>query len=413
MTDIKKYEPLWGTWFVESLLGEGSFGKVYKIHRRESVWNQPGLDRINYAAVKIISIPQYQSEIQQMRNEGLDESAINYLIDDFVKKIISEINLMKEFHGNKNIVCFEDYKIIKQSGSIGWDILIRMELLTSLAEYVARAPLGAEGYQLEAEVIKLGIQICRALELCAQKNIIHRDIKPENIFVTAEGGYKLGDFGIARHVDGTMSGLSKKGTYHYMAPEVFRGEKYGTSVDTYSLGIVMYSLMNQNRIPFLPDYPQSIVLNDREKALRIRMSGKQIPVLKKASPELNAIVLKACAYNRKERYAKASKMREALEKLLRARRALIPKKTPTQKHVSNKIQTHAPNPAENSFMMPVPGPMGKDRNIYANNKNIYAAEHMEEIVPTKPAKTWNLIPIIIMLLSLIGISIALLISNLL
>lgn len=73
-------------------------------------------------------------------------------------------------------------------------------------------------------MIRLGIDICKALELCQKYNVIHRDIKPENIFVSGSGDFKLGDFGIARTIERASSGLSKKGTYNYMAPEVYRGK---------------------------------------------------------------------------------------------------------------------------------------------------------------------------------------------
>ena len=55
----------------------------------------------------------------------------------------------------------------------------------------------------EKEVVKLGIDMCKALEVCHKKNIIHRDIKPSNIRISDEGDYKLADFGIARTLDHT------------------------------------------------------------------------------------------------------------------------------------------------------------------------------------------------------------------
>ena len=62
------------------------------------------------------------------------------------------------------------------------------------------------------QVIKLGMDLSKALEYCRKLKIIHRDIKPENIFVSRFGDFKLGDFGIARELERTMSGFSKKGT---------------------------------------------------------------------------------------------------------------------------------------------------------------------------------------------------------
>ncbi|MCL1852504.1 MAG: protein kinase family protein [Peptococcaceae bacterium] len=217
-TPIKAYEPLWGVWYVEDLIGQGSFGKVYKICRRNFADSDvTEFGKAHYSAVKIISIPQDESEIQRLRLEGLGDASIREFFHDVALKIVAEIDLMQEFRGNSNIVSFEDYQIIDRSKSdspeqanheprtpeLGWDILIRMELLDSLPAHAAQNPLSV------AEVIKLGVHICKALELCALKNIIHRDIKPENIFVSPYGEYKLGDFGVARQIEQTMSGLSK------------------------------------------------------------------------------------------------------------------------------------------------------------------------------------------------------------
>lgn len=301
-SDIKIYEPLWGSWYVDNIIGEGSFGKVYKVHKEE-------FGKVYYAAVKMISIPQSEADILQAKSDGLnDESARSYF-QAFVTDIIQEIDLMSAFRGNTNIVSLEDHKVIEKSGVIGWDILIRMELLTTLSSYVNTKPLTPN------EVVKLGIDICRALELCAMRNTIHRDIKPDNIFVSKYGDYKLGDFGIARQIERTMSGLSKKGTYTYMAPEVFKGESYGASVDLYSLGIVMYRYLNRNRTPFLPPFPEPITPHDRDDALMRRMNGEAIPEICDIDPELNSIVLKACAHDRNERFRNAQDMRKALEAL--------------------------------------------------------------------------------------------------
>ena len=303
MSNIKKYEPLWGAWYVDSLIGEGSYGKVYKVMREE-------FGKTYYSAVKAISIPQNDADLRQIQGEGMDDASLRSYFHAFVTDIILEIDLMSEFRGNSNIVSFEDHKVIENPDRIGWDILIRMELLKSLTEYVTEKPLTRD------EVIKLGIHICRALELCALKNTIHRDIKPDNIFISQYGDFKLGDFGIARQIERTSSGLSKKGTYTYMAPEVFTGQKYGSCVDMYSLGIVMYRFLNQNRTPFLPDFPKPITPRNRDEALERRMGGEPLPIINGAGAELNAIVLKACEFDRGRRFASPTEMRKALEVLL-------------------------------------------------------------------------------------------------
>lgn len=98
-----------------------------------------------------------------------------------------------------------------------------------------------------------------------------------------------------------------------MAPEVYREEKYGASVDIYSLGIVLYRFLNNNRAPFMPPYPEPITFKSRENAIYRRMSGETIPFPSCPDKTLSEIVLRACAYDAKNRYSDASEMREALE----------------------------------------------------------------------------------------------------
>ena len=101
-----------------------------------------------------------------------------------------------------------------------------------------------------------------------------------------------------------------------MAPEVYKEEEYNSSVDIYSLGIVMYRLLNDNRAPFLPAYPSPIKHSDRESALVKRISGVSLPAPKNASGRLAEIVLKACAYSPKDRYSSPIQMRQELEAIL-------------------------------------------------------------------------------------------------
>ena len=184
-----------------------------------------------------------------------------------------------------------------------------MEYLTSFMDYCTGKEL------TEKEVIKLGCDLAMALIYCRKLNIIHRDVKPENIFVSRFGDFKLGDFGIAREQAHTMSNMSKKGTYSYMAPEIYKGEKYDSSIDIYSLGIVLYKLMNQNRLPFLSLDKQLITYRDKETALARRMAGVKMPAPVNASAAFSHIILKACAYEPGKRYRKPEDMLRDLEKL--------------------------------------------------------------------------------------------------
>ena len=251
----------WPGWQSVKLLGEGSFGKVYEIYREEFGFPQR-------AALKVLTVPTSPSEIESAYQDGMDEKSVTEYFYSFVEELVSEFALMYQLKSNNtNIVSYEDHMVVQHDDGIGWDILIRMELLTPLTKYVAEHPL------TERDVIRLGMDICSALAICREKGVIHRDIKPENIFHSETGFYKLGDFGVARIAEKTISNFSQKGTYNYMAPEVYRREPYGFAVDIYSLGIVLYRFLNKGRLPFLPPFPDRITFSDREQSLERRMMG--------------------------------------------------------------------------------------------------------------------------------------------
>lgn len=293
---------VWPQWELVREIGAGSFGHVYEIHRQDVGGHYR-------AAMKFISIPQSDSEMREIMTEGMDEKSATAYFQGIMEDLVKEFSMMEKLKGNTNIVSYEDHAVVPHEGRPGWDILIRMELLTPLSVYMEKHPMS------EADVIRLGIQMCRALELCGKYNIIHRDIKPENIFVSELGDFKLGDFGIARTAEKTMTGMSRKGTYTYMAPEVYKGEAYNASVDLYSLGIVLYRLLNNYRTPFLPSYPNNIAFSDREDALNRRMRGEPFPDPAHAGKEMGALIRRACAFYPQDRFHSATEMRAALEQL--------------------------------------------------------------------------------------------------
>lgn len=293
---------VWPEWELIEKIGEGSFGKVYKAKRTER-------GRSFYSAIKIISIPASKGELDSVRSEMNNEQSTREYFRNLVEDCIQEIYTMEHFCGNSHVVSFEDFKVVEYLDEIGWDISIRMEYLTSFMDYCTGKEL------TEKEVIKLGCDLAMALIYCRKLNIIHRDVKPENIFVSRFGDFKLGDFGIAREQAHTMSNMSKKGTYSYMAPEIYKGEKYDSSIDIYSLGIVLYKLMNQNRLPFLSLDKQLITYRDKETALARRMAGEKMPAPVNASASFSHIILKACAYEPGKRYRKPEDMLRDLEKL--------------------------------------------------------------------------------------------------
>ena len=293
---------VFGDWKIQSELGEGSFGKVYRLEKNTY--------RVKAeSALKVLTVPRTPGEIQDAYAEGYDETSITEQFHEVVEKLVDEIAVMAELKSHPNIVSIEDYTVVEHTNSIGWDILIRMELLTPLQSYSQKQPMD------EIAVRKLATDICQALEFCHAKRLIHRDIKPANVFVDSLGQYKLGDFGVARTAEKTISNMSKQGTETYMAPEVYYGRAYGSNVDLYSLGIMLYRLMNKNRLPFYPLPPAFPKHTDREQSMVRRLRGETLPKPCDASDAFASVILKACEADPAKRYGTAAAMLEDLRQL--------------------------------------------------------------------------------------------------
>ena len=219
---------------------------------------------------------------------------------------------MIRLKGHPNVVSIEDYHVSR--GDHSCLIMIRMEKLNCLAKSIRE---GTQAMSREG-VIGLGIDICKALESCESMNIIHRDIKPSNIFYGDKTGFKLGDFGISRTMEHVYmsASMSGAGTPPYMAPEVYTGRAYNNKADIYSLGIVLYQLMNDSFLPFLRVNQQMLDSESRRHAWMRRMRGERLPLPARADPQLASVILKACSYDPENRFATAGEFRQALERCL-------------------------------------------------------------------------------------------------
>ena len=303
MKDFDVHIP-WPDWVLEELIGRGQYGAVYRISRTK-------LGITEYAAMKMISIPNDPQQIATDFSCGYDKDSISEKYKSYLDDIIREYQLMMTVKGNPHIVRCDDVYISQHDDKIGWDVYIRMELLNPFPFYQRNAIEISDN-----DVIRLGIDICDALITCEQHNIIHRDVKPSNILVSDRGEYKLGDFGVSRSLENENTyGTKGIGTYDYMSPEVYKGNPYGCATDIYSLGMVLYWLLNGRTYPFLTR-GKAPTVNQITEARNRRFNGEQLPDPVSGSKELIRIILKACEYNPDNRFRDAEEMKSELDALV-------------------------------------------------------------------------------------------------
>ena len=174
-----------------------------------------------------------------------------------VARFERELAILKKLKHPNIVPCFG-------GGRLGEQQFFAMELVEggSLASLLKkRSKLPWE------EVIRLGLQICAALEHAHEHGIIHRDLKPSNLLMTRDGQVKLADFGIARDNDATALTAAGRtvGTFAYMAPEQIRGEpEISHRTDLYALGCVLYELL-AGTPPFAAETAGELLFQHMEK----------------------------------------------------------------------------------------------------------------------------------------------------
>jgi serine/threonine protein kinase len=280
---------------VDALLGSGGFGKVYRVSKTD-------LSGTSVRALKHIAFPTQQQYASVLRTMGDDHGKAQAYFREALGGIVGEVKIFRHLSedDSANIVRYYDSHINEYNdpvtGQLRFDVFILMEYLTSFPDLLSR-----HDFTLR-DVFSLGLDIASALRVCHENGVIHRDVKDDNIFVTEKGRFKLGDFGVSKKLDGRSRAESMKGTPAYIAPEVYMGRgAYTKSVDLYSLGMVLYHLLNHSRAPFLPPYPNAYSSAAEEAAFVERMKGT-VPPPPAMAPEVLAKMLVKAVSGPRERY---------------------------------------------------------------------------------------------------------------
>lgn len=270
-----------GRYFVESVMGEGGMGLVYKA--KHTALNKP-------LALKVLrdEVSRNEEVIARFRQEAQSASAI----------------------GNQHIIDISDFGNLPGGSTyFVMEYLDGRDLTTAVTE---EAPMPPE------RVLRIAKQLCKALAAAHDIGIVHRDLKPDNIFLINRGGdsdfVKILDFGIAKVGTQTQK-LTKAGdifgTPHYMSPEQCAGNEIDHRTDVYALGVIFYEMVT-GKVPFDAETLMGVLTKQMYEAPRpLHELGEGTS----ASPELEAVILKCLAKEPEGRYADMHALLADLERL--------------------------------------------------------------------------------------------------
>ena len=186
-------------------IGRGAFGSVYKIQDKN--------DNKVYALKEIIL----------NKNENLDE-------------IKNEARLLEKID-NENVIKYINSFFYDDSFYLIMEFCSNLDLRSFIDEHKKDNKLISETI-----IRKIISGLCHGIKAIHNNNMIHRDLKPENIFISDNYEIKIGDFGLSKILNETNYAQTKVGTYVYMAPEIYNGEKYTNKVDIWALGCIIHEL---------------------------------------------------------------------------------------------------------------------------------------------------------------------------
>ncbi|HEV8610105.1 MAG TPA: protein kinase [Thermoanaerobaculia bacterium] len=276
---VSHNEPQIGTLFagryeIQTVLGKGGMGIVYKAHDRE-------LDDL--------------VAIKTLRGEVL--SADPSLLDRFKQEIrlarrITHPNVLRTHDlGESNGLRFLSMEFVKG---------LTLKHLLETGE-ILPTPVG----------LRIAKQVCAGLAAAHEVGVIHRDVKPQNIIIEPTGGLKIMDFGIARLTEdrGMTATGTVIGTPDYMSPEQARGLALDYRSDIYSTGVVLYEVFTGS-LPFEGDSPLAVVLKHVNDAPPLPQSKNP-----RIDPKIAAIVMKSIEKDPGARFQNVGELYEALAKV--------------------------------------------------------------------------------------------------
>ena len=173
------------------------------------------------------------------------------------EKISAEMEILSQISkdsGKRFVITYHDYKLVYDSDDYRYDLYIKMDYLTSLAQLYEETEFKV------SDMLKMGIDVCEALAWCHENGRVHNNLNLNNIFINKDGDYVLGDFAVSERI--------RNESEYCMAPELLNGKKPDSISDVYSLGMVMFTLVNNGLPPFSAD--------ESDSARRLRNGEKPI-----------------------------------------------------------------------------------------------------------------------------------------
>ena len=248
----------------------------------------------NKYIVKIVSVPASQSQLDALLLTGAYKDpgeAVDYfkaLADD----LAAEADLLSKLSTGEGFLPYSGHQTVPMGDNrLGYLVYMVTSYKRSLDKYMRRDTAGALN-----DAIKLGLDMCTALSYCRDNGYIYIALKPTNIFLSEDKEFRIGDIGFLPLESVTNATLPSRYRSPYCTPEILDPmQTLNETVDTYALGMILYQICNEGKLPTMPDE-----------------ANQPLPMPKNGDQKLHDVIMKAISSDINDRFSDPAEMKEAL-----------------------------------------------------------------------------------------------------
>lgn len=293
MSQLKLISPLLDGMTMDEVLAEREGCSCYALHDGGG----------KHYVLKVLSVPSSEKKVRALILSGAypDEAAVHQYYTGVAEDIRRELEIGKRLAASGNFAGALGCQPEPKESGVGFDVYILCPRNISLSRFLDSNAI------TNLRAVNLGIDLCDALNTCRSAGFLFENLKPENVFLTSTGRFLLGDLGLAPLEDLQYASVPEDYLGAYAAPELFEiTASPNTTVDLYSLGMLLYRIYNGGHGPFEDENTEGAMAD------KLRLTGKPLPTPIYADYELSAIILKACAAKPEERFQTPEEFKQAL-----------------------------------------------------------------------------------------------------
>jgi len=288
--------------YVSPMLDGFSLGQAISDHSGVECYPAMRDDSEKRYIVKKISLPASQVQVEALLLTGVykNADAVRAYYEELAQGVRREVQTLDALAGQRGFVPYSDHQIEPMEAGVGYEVHLVSRYRMTLERFLRKNTMTHLG------AVNLGIDMCAALAVCREAGWLYVDLKPENIYLFNDQEYRIGDLGFVPMDMLKYTSLPDRYRSVYTAPEVPDAySSLNATMDTYALGLILYQVYNQGKLPFG-------TAEERKAWLEQLADGEPMTPPACADEEMAGIITKACALEPADRWQTPAEMGHAL-----------------------------------------------------------------------------------------------------